>query len=389
MKKAGLRFLLAAGFIAAVIFLYQYGQVDRPALVNTEGRIFQQGRVTEVIRDNRQEDGSRIGDQIVHVELKNPEGQIVEANCPNGLLFGAVCEPGMHVIVISSQLGALQLHTVYSMDRSVPIFSFIGAFLLLLCLIGGKKGVKSAVALLFTFSCFLFLFFPMLLRGIQPVMAAILTSFLVLFATVYLINGATGKALAAGMGAAGGILTAGLTAFLFGKAAGLSGYNVANIESLLFVGQNMPIQVGQILFAGILFASLGAVMDIAMDIAAAVDELQRKKSGMAAKELFESGMNVGRDVMGTMATTLILAFFGGSLGVWVLDYAYQLPYLQLINSNAVGIEIMQGLAGSMGVIFTVPLTAAAYAWMPERLHCRDAWQQKAVPEKMAEYAEHH
>lgn len=389
MKKAGLRFLVAAGCIAVVIFLYQYSQVDRPALVNTDGRIFQQGRVTEVIRDNRQEDGSRIGDQLVHVALQTSPEQIVEANCPNGLLFGAVCEPGMHVIVISSQVGSLQLHTVYSMDRSVPIFSFVGIFMLLLCLIGGRKGVKSAVALLFTFSCFIFLFFPMLLHGVQPVAAALATSCLVLIATVYLINGATGKALAAGIGAAGGILTAGLTAFLFGKAAALSGYNVANIESLLFVAQNMPIQVGQILFAGILFASLGAVMDIAMDIAAAVDELQRKKSGMGAKELFDSGMNVGRDVMGTMATTLILAFFGGSLGIWVLDYAYQLPYLQLINSNAVGIEIMQGLAGSMGVIFTVPLTAAAYAWMPRSLHCRNICQSQTMPEKTTKYIQNH
>ncbi|MBU2701275.1 putative membrane protein [Sporomusaceae bacterium BoRhaA] len=373
MKKIMIRLCVAIFLLVGSIALYQYGQVDRPALVNTDGRIFQRGIVTDVIKDNLQENGSRIGDQIVHVKFKDKEntGHVVEANCPNGLLFGAVCKPGMDVVVISSKMGSINLHTIYSMDRSMPIFLFIALFLLLLCLIGGKKGIKSAVALIFTFIWFLFLFFPMLLHGIQPIVAAILTSFLILVTTIYLINGITIKALSAGIASIGGIFTAGLTAILFGKATALSGYNVSNIESLLFVAQNMPIDVGQILFAGILFASLGAVMDIAMDVASAVDELQKKNKNLSPKDLFESGLRVGRDVMGTMSTTLILAFFGGSLGVWVLNYAYNLPYLQLLNSNAVGIELMQGLAGSLGVILTVPLTAACSAWLPEYVKKRE------------------
>lgn len=157
-------------------------------------------------------------------------GQTVQANCPNGLLFGTVCQPGMAVIVISANVGAM--------------------------------GV-------------LFLFFPMVLRGMGPVAAA--------------------------------------------------------------------------------------VMDIAMDVTAACAELERHKPDISRKALFTAGMNVGRDVMGTMSTTLILAFFGGSLGVWLLDYAYDLPYLQLINSNAVGIEIMKGFSASFGVIFTVPIAAALSA----------------------------
>jgi len=186
-------------------------------------------------------------------------------------------------------------------------------------------------------------------------------SVIVLAATMYLINGWTKKSLAAFGATLGGILTACLAAILFGHAVNLSGYNVSNIENLMFVAQNTLIDVGQILFAGILFASLGAVMDIAMDVTAACAELERHKPDISRKALFTAGMNVGRDVMGTMSTTLILAFFGGSLGVWLLDYAYDLPYLQLINSNAVGIEIMKGFSASFGVIFTVPIAAALSA----------------------------
>lgn len=236
--------------VAGGLFLWQYNQVDKPQLVNSDGRVFEKARVVDIVRDNLQEDGSRVGDQIVTLRMEDglDAGQTVQANCPNGLLFGTVCQPGMAVIVISANVGAM--------------------------------GV-------------LFLFFLMVLRGMGPVAAAVITSVIVL--------------------------------------------------------------------AAILFASLGAVMDIAMDVTAACAELERHKPDISRKALFTAGMNVGRDVMGTMSTTLILAFFGGSLGVWLLDYAYDLPYLQLINSNAVGIEIMKGFSASFGVIFTVPITAALSA----------------------------
>ena len=304
--------------VAGGLFLWQYNQVDKPQLVNSDGRVFEKARVVDIVCDNLQEDGNRVGDQIVTLRMEDgPDaGQTVQANCPNGLLFGSVCQPrdGGH-----RHFGQRRRH-----GRPLPLF-------------------------------------PMVLRGMGPVAAAVIMSVIVLAATMYLINGWTKKSLAAFGATLGGILTACLAAILFGHAVNLSGYNVSNIENLMFVAQNTLIDVGQILFAGILFASLGAVMDIAMDVTAACAELERHKPDISRKALFTAGMNVGRDVMGTMSTTLILAFFGGSLGVWLLDYAYDLPYLQLINSNAVGIEIMKGFSASFGVIFTVPIAAALSA----------------------------
>lgn len=205
------------------------------------------------------------------------------------------------------------------------------------------------------------------MKGTSPSLAAIFTATIVTAMTICLINGFTIKALSAILATFFGLLIAGLTADIFGYFTSLSGYNVSNIEALLFIGQNTLIDVGQLLFAGVLFASLGAVMDIAMDVSSAVQELHVKNPALTPKELFKSGMNVGRDIMGTMSTTLILAFFGGSLGVWVLDYVYDLPYLQLINSNSIGIEIMQGISGSFGVILTVPIVALFSAWLPHYL----------------------
>lgn len=352
--------------VGAAAFLWSYNQVDKPQLVNIEGRSFVRAEVTEVVRDNIQENGARIGDQIVHLRIESgPDaGKIVEANSPNGLLFGAVCEPGMQVIAISSVVGALHVTTVYNVDRSLPTIVMILLFLAALSLVGGKRGIRSAISLVFTFVCFLFLFFPMILRGLSPLPAAVIVSALVLVVTIWLICGTGRKAWCAMLSSFLGVLASVASAFLFGKAVSVTGYNVPEIETLIFVEQNTLINVGQLLFAGILFASLGAVMDIAMDISSAVNEIHRRKPGLSSRELFKSGMNVGRDVMGTMSSTLILAFFGGSLGIWVMDYAYDLPFLQLISSNAVTVEIMRGFAGSFGVIFAAPIAAALSAWLP-------------------------
>ena len=97
-------------------------------------------------------------------------------------------------------------------------------------------------------------------------------------------------------------------------------------------------------------------MDVAMSISSAIDEIYKQNTALSRKELFKAGMRVGRDMMGTDSNTLILAFAGSSVSTLLLDYAYDLPYQQIINSNNIGIAIMQGLAGSFGIVLSAPLT---------------------------------
>ena len=110
------------------------------------------------------------------------------------------------------------------------------------------------------------------------------------------------------------------------------------------------------IFSGLLISCLGAVMDVAMSISSAIDEIYKQNTSLTRKELFKAGMRVGRDMMGTDSNTLILAFAGSSVSTLLLNYAYDLPYQQIINSNNIGIAIMQGLAGSFGIVLSVPLT---------------------------------
>ena len=141
---------------------------------------------------------------------------------------------------------------------------------------------------------------------------------------------------------------------------------MSDIESLLTLWNVSGIQVGGLLFSGLLISSLGAVMDVAMSIGSSIGEIHAQNPTISRKELFKAGMHVGRDMMGTDSNTLILAFAGGSVSMLVLDYAYDLPYQQIINSNNIGIAIMQGLSGSFGIVLAVPVTVALavllYTW---------------------------
>lgn len=356
LRRIALLLLAAALFLAWTVWLNDFEKVP---LVNTGGRSFEKATVEEILTDNLQENGARIGDQRVMLRMRSGplKGHCVEAVSPNSLLFGAACEPGMRVIAISSLAGGLDVTTVYSADRSGAVYLFIGLFLLSLYLVGGKNGLKSAAGLLFTLFCIVYLLFPMIYRGVSPFLAALIICAVTTAATLGLVAGCSVKSLCAALGTLFGVLVSGISAALFGYFAGISGLNVSTVESLLFVGQATEIRVGELLFAGILISALGAVMDVAMSVASTLNELHLKNPAMNRSELFASGMNVGKDMMGTMSNTLILAFAGGSLGTLMLNYAYDLPYAQIVNSYQIGIEIMQGVSGSIGIILTVPLVS--------------------------------
>ena len=341
---------------------------DKEPIVTTLGYSYENAKVIEVVEDNLSPDGVRVGYQMLKVQLTSGEykGEIVNATSAEGNLFGAVCKKGDSVVVHMSVSGDSKNVSVYSKDRIVAVAAFVGIFLLLICVIGGKNGVKSVIGLVFTFVAIFMIYIPLIYRGFSPFWAAVIITIITTIVTMYLISGIAVKTLCAILGTVIGVLLAGLSAWLFGRVADIDGYNVSNIETLAYVGQITNIQIGGLLFSGILIASLGAVMDVAMSVSSAISEIHDKAPQLGCLELFKSGMNVGRDMMGTMSNTLILAFVGSAVSELVINYAYNLPFRQIINSYNIGIEIMQGVSGSIGVILTVPAVAAVTAWMLTR-----------------------
>ena len=358
-RKKAVRYLIYLLLVCVfAVFVFKLNQVEKTELVVRTGQTFEKGKVTEILQDNLDSNGTRVGEQKVRVKMLTGvrKGEELDVTSSSGYLFGAACTVGMKVIVMQSVAGETTIASVYSQDREWVIYIFALLYLLALCIIGGKQGIKGCLGLIFTFFCVIFVYLPLVYLGYSPFWSAVFICFLTTLVTMYLIGGPTKKTCAATLGTVAGVVLAGISAWCFSKASGISGYNVSDIETLMTLWNTNRIQVGGLLFSGLLISCLGAVMDVAMSISSAIDEIYKQNSSLTRKELFKAGMRVGRDMMGTDSNTLILAFAGSSVSTLLLDYAYDLPYQQIINSNNIGIAIMQGLAGSFGIVLSVPLT---------------------------------
>lgn len=358
-RKKVVRYLIYLLFVCVfAVFVFKLNQVEKTELVVRTGQTFEKAEVTEILQDNLDSNGTRVGEQKVRVKMLTGarKGEELDVTSSSGYLFGAACTVGMKVVVMQSVAGETTIASVYSQDREWVIYIFALLYLLALCVIGGKQGIKGCLGLIFTFFCVIFVYLPLVYLRFSPFWAAVFICFLTTLVTMYLIGGPTKKTCAATLGTLAGVVLAGLSAWCFSKASGISGYNVSDIETLMTLWNTNRIQVGGLLFSGLLISCLGAVMDVAMSISSAIDEIYKQNTSLTRKELFKAGMRVGRDMMGTDSNTLILAFAGSSVSTLLLDYAYDLPYQQIINSNNIGIAIMQGLAGSFGIVLSVPLT---------------------------------
>ena len=358
-RKKVVRYLIYLLFVCVfAVFVFKLNQVEKTELVVRTGQTFEKAEVTEILQDNLDSNGTRVGEQKVRVKMLTGarKGEKLDVTSSSGYLFGAACTVGMKVVVMQSVAGEATIASVYSQDREWVIYIYALLYLLALCVIGGKQGIKGCLGLIFTFFCVIFVYLPLVYLRFSPFWAAVFICFLTTLVTMYLIGGPTKKTCAATLGTLAGVVLAGLSAWCFSKASGISGYNVSDIETLMTLWNTNRIQVGGLLFSGLLISCLGAVMDVAMSISSAIDEIYKQNTSLTRKELFKAGMRVGRDMMGTDSNTLILAFAGSSVSTLLLDYAYDLPYQQIINSNNIGIAIMQGLAGSFGIVLSVPLT---------------------------------
>lgn len=356
--------LTLVAFILFFAIIWWYGRrVEKTPLQSSDGMTFESAEVVEIINGNtgtgENDVSGMAGSQDVRVKIMTGEhkGKIMEAGNLNGYLYGANCKVGTKVIVQLSHYEDTLSANVYGYDRGTQIYVLIGLFIVVLCVIGGRRGIYSAIALIFTFICLIALYLPMLYQGWNPFVATILTVCIITVVSLLLIGGYTKKTLCAVLGTIAGVAVSGCVAMIFGKLAHISGYNTEDIEQMILISQNSKLQVGDLLYAGILIASLGAVMDVAMSISSTIQEIHDKSPGLTRRELFHSGIRVGRDMMGTMSNTLILAFAGSSLNTMILIYAYNFPYRQIINMYSIGIEILRGISGTIGIIMAVPFVS--------------------------------
>lgn len=203
--------------ILFLIFLMQYNKIEKTELLSTEGRTFEKAVVTEVISDNLTENGNRVGNQTVRLRLCSGKfkNEKVEAISSSSYLFGATCKKGMKVIALVSESQGEVIASVYSADREFSLYFMIAVFLLVIILIGGKKGAASVMGLGFTIVCVLFLFLPMIYRGVSPIFSAVVVAVITTVVTIYLISGISVKSLTAISGTVTGVVMAVIFAGIF------------------------------------------------------------------------------------------------------------------------------------------------------------------------------
>jgi uncharacterized membrane protein len=231
-----------------------------------------------------------------------------------------------------------------------------GVFVFLLVLIGGLQGIKALVALGFTIIGIYKILLPAILAGYSPLPITVLVLAGVTLLTMLVVAGFTRKAMAATLGTLGGVVVASVLAYLGGELASLHGLATEEERMLLYLDQ-VKLDIRGLLFSGILIGAVGAIMDVAMSIASAVEEVKRANPNLTPGQLVQAGMRVGKDIMGTMTNTLILAYAGGALPILILFLAYDFPAVRILNSELIATEIVRALAGSIGLIISVPITA--------------------------------
>ncbi len=358
---AGLYAIVILILIATTIF---YQKVERTPLVAEDHTEFAKAVVLDVSSEDSAKEGIDAGNQQVQLKITSGtyQGEIITGSSMNGYLYGAYCEKGTKVIVRLSEYDGSISASVYNYDREMPILVLVVFFLLVMWIVGGKRGIHSITALVFTFFLILTLYVPLIYMGCSPFLAAVLCVALITTLSIFLIGGPSKKSLCAIVGTVTGVVAAGVIALIFGKAAHINGYNVESIETLIYIGQNTNLNIGEVLFSGILVSSLGAVMDVAMSVSSALTEITENSPGISRKDLFKSGMQIGRDMIGTMSNTLILAYVGSSVNTLIIIYAYQYSAHQVFGMYSIGIEIMQSLSGTLGIILTVPFVSAVSAY---------------------------
>lgn len=253
--------------------------------------------------------------------------------------------------------GMVENLVVYERSREMVLYASIGFFMLLLVAIGGKKGIKSVITLVFTAVMVIFVLLPLALKGWNPILISTLVCIGIAAVTLLLVSGWNTKTLNAFLGALGGVMVAGALALIAGNLCKLTGLGNEDAQLLAYIPQHMNMDYKGLLFAGIIIGALGAVMDVTMSVASAMWEIKEIQSSVTAKTLIRSGMNIGKDVMGSMSNTLILAYAGGSIHMMLLLRAFKVPMLEILNMDFMASEIIRAIAGSIGLVCAIPLTA--------------------------------
>ena len=379
-RKGGLAAWLPSALILAVtgvLFLILFfharqGKIYNPTRLQTEFITVETAEVLNISKDTVEPDrdspdGVEKGNQRALIRLSSGvfAGQTRELYYMIGYFVGPKLQAGDRITVLQirdEDSGELLELSYFQYNRIAEILIVLAVFVLTVILVGGKTGLKSLLGLAVTVVALIWIFCPMWMKGADPVLLALGLCTLVTVMSFVILGGTSKKILCAILATLAGVGIAAAFGALAQRFCRVTSFNLYDVngeisELVNLQSRSYPVRVHGILTAGILIASLGAVMDVAMSLSSALGELKRVNPGLNRRRLWRSGMNIGRDMVGTMTNTLILAFVGTSLVTVIRLWAQGPTWRMLLSSAYFSVELISALSSSIGVVLAVPLTA--------------------------------
>lgn len=351
-------FALLVLLVIAVLFLIPTG-FERE--INANGT---QAKVQILEADNSAVQSSGLikhGTQVCNVKILSGRFKGEETTAVNELIgkleMDKIFVPG-DMAFASIDIQDNKIHFVTLIDHyriGLEILLF-AAFILLLVLFAGWTGVRAVLSFAFTVLMIWKVLVPLFLKGYNPIILSLMVVAVLTTITILLVSGFGLKSYIAIAGSLSGSLLTSILAVIFGKSFKVHGAVLQFSETLLYSGfQNLSLT--DIFIAGIFISSAGALMDLAMDISAAVHEIVEKNPAITAKEAIKSGFTIGRAVLGTMTTTLLLAYSGGYVALLMVFMSLDTPITNILNLKYVSGEILNTIVGSFGLVTVAPFTA--------------------------------
>ncbi len=302
----------------------------------------------------------------IRIEAGAHKGEVTRgSNLYIGKLeFDKVFEPGdsAWVLLEYAESGDIINANMIEHYRINAELLLIGVFALLIIFFSGFTGVRTLLSFAFALMSIWKILIPLSLKGLNPILIALIVGNAITIATLLLVAGFTKKAFAAILGSIVCSLATCLLAITLGSVFKISGAVLQWSESLLYAGFE-SLNLTLLFQAGIYLACSGAVLDLAIDISAALDEVYKNSNGISRGQLIRSGLTIGRSVVGSQTTTLLLAYMGSYISVMMVFMAQGTPMLNILNSKMIASEILHTFVGCIGLVLVSPLTTLISTFM--------------------------
>lgn len=313
----------------------------------------------------------KLGDQsaLIEIETGSRKGERIRANnmLTGSLSVDKIFKEGDKAWVLigfdeENNINFANMIDHYRIDKEMIL---IGVFAVVIIIFSGYTGVRTLLSFAFALLSIWKILIPAMLRGYNPLIVALFVGNVLTVSTLLLVAGFSKKAYAAIISAVTCSLVTCVLAIIFGNLFNIHGAVMEGAESLLYAGF-MNLDLTSIFQAGIYLASSGAILDLAIDISSALEEIINNSPDISKSELIKSGLNIGKSVVGSQTTTLLFAYMGSYITIMMVYVAQGTPMMNILNSKTIAAEILHTFVGCLGLVLVSPMTSVISGFIFEK-----------------------